>query len=67
MEYALLLALVVCVAFVAVGRVGSSVEVPVSVLGTHFERGADGQPVGPDCSGNSDGNADEHGNNCHDK
>jgi Flp pilus assembly pilin Flp len=67
-EYALLVALIVCVAFVAVGRVGSSVEVPVSVLGNSFERGADGQPVGADqCSGNSDANAHEDANNCHDR
>lgn len=67
-EYALLVALISCIAFVAVGRVGSSVEVPVSVLGTHFERGADGQPIGPDaCSGNSDDNAHEDANNCHDR
>lgn len=67
MEYALLVALVVCVAFVAVGRVGSSVEAPVRVLGTHFERAAGGPPAGPSCSGNSAGNANENANNCHDR
>ena len=67
-EYALLVSLISCITFVAVGRVGSSVEVPVSVLGTSFERGADGQPIGPgSCSGNSGGNAHVNANNCHDK